>query len=411
MSERRPPSMAALKTDDPLSRRIARSFLHFLNSVEPSAGVDSEALDVARECLSEVFKIDQSSISQSNGEPSLVDIFSLQEANADRDVENRGFFDATSSYSGKDDAVVVEEGGGTREPHSPGKDELFGKLFGALEKIHYFRRMSDGTDDQGQLDRTTHLFHYAVKVFKQLLICCLFVVCACAGNKLVQSKRYDEAVELYTFAVALCEGNAVYYCNRAAAYTQLHRYAEAIQDCLKSIEINPHYSKAYSRLGFAYYSQGRYRDAIDEYMKGWLLAIIFLAAHVLDPNNTSIKENVRAAVQKLNEEGQSSTSTNHQPQFPSMPFNISGDPPHDFTDLFRNFVPQDFQGGPHTENNNEQPGIRMDGSVNFNFNQLPEELSGAFRSMMGGMFPGGAPPPPHDGNQQDNNHHGRPASS
>lgn len=45
---------------------------------------------------------------------------------------------------------------------------------------------------------------------------------------------------------------------------------DAIQDCLKSIEIDPNYSKAYSRLGLAYYAQGNYRDAIDKgFRKGW----------------------------------------------------------------------------------------------------------------------------------------------
>lgn len=57
---------------------------------------------------------------------------------------------------------------------------------------------------------------------------------------------------------------------RAAAYTQVQRYDEAVQDCLKSMAIDPNYSKAYSRLGFAYYAQGRYRDAIDKgFTKGW----------------------------------------------------------------------------------------------------------------------------------------------
>ena len=57
---------------------------------------------------------------------------------------------------------------------------------------------------------------------------------------------------------------------RAAAYTQINHFEEAINDCLKSIEIDPNYSKAYSRLGFAYYAQGKYRDAIDKgFIKGW----------------------------------------------------------------------------------------------------------------------------------------------
>lgn len=56
---------------------------------------------------------------------------------------------------------------------------------------------------------------------------------------------------------------------RAAAYTQIQMYTEAIIDCLKSIDINPNYSKAYSRLGLAYYAQGNYSDAISRgFMKG-----------------------------------------------------------------------------------------------------------------------------------------------
>jgi hypothetical protein len=39
----------------------------------------------------------------------------------------------------------------------------------------------------------------------------------------MQSKLYPEAIELYDCAIALCESNAVYYCNRCttAAYLLL----------------------------------------------------------------------------------------------------------------------------------------------------------------------------------------------
>lgn len=39
-------------------------------------------------------------------------------------------------------------------------------------------------------------------------------LCNFAGNKAMQSKLYNEAIELYSFAIAQCEDNAVYYCNR-----------------------------------------------------------------------------------------------------------------------------------------------------------------------------------------------------
>jgi len=57
---------------------------------------------------------------------------------------------------------------------------------------------------------------------------------------------------------------------RAAAYTQINKYSEAIQDCHTSIRIDPNYSKAYSRLGLVYYAQGNYRDALVKgFRNGW----------------------------------------------------------------------------------------------------------------------------------------------
>ncbi|XP_051139834.1 uncharacterized protein LOC127257446 [Andrographis paniculata] len=406
--------MANLRTDSPLSRRIATSFLQFLDSVEPSAGVDSEALEVAKECLAEVFKVDRSSIgSQSNCE-SLVDMFTSREAISSG---NEGGLDAPSSSSGKN-PQVMEGKDRKRELHLPGEDELFGNFFGGLERIHYFRRMPDGSDDQTQLDRASSLFHKAVEEM-QMSGCQTFDPKTLAenfksqGNKAMQSKHYLEAIELYTFAIALSEHNAVYYCNRAAAYTQIHQYDEAIKDCLKSIEINPNYSKAYSRLGFAYYAQGRYRDAID---KG------FIKALQLDPNNASVKENIQVAEQKLREEqqreatGQSSTSTshgqfNHQfgggtfaapPPLNTLPFNINALSP-DISSFLANMSGNAFHGQQPFQNGSGEPnepsdpgGSPFGANINLNVNDLPQELSGAFRSMMG-MFSGGAAPNPEDG--------------
>lgn len=76
-------------------------------TVEPSAGADGEALEVARECLVEVFKIDHSSLdNQSNGD-SLVDIFSSSER-AERPDGNEGVSDARNLSSGMNAQVFVE---------------------------------------------------------------------------------------------------------------------------------------------------------------------------------------------------------------------------------------------------------------------------------------------------------------
>jgi hypothetical protein len=44
------------------------------------------------------------------------------------------------------------------------RDELFGQLFGALEKVRYFRNTPDGDDDPAQLEKATRIFHDCVNV-------------------------------------------------------------------------------------------------------------------------------------------------------------------------------------------------------------------------------------------------------
>ena len=65
----------------------------------------------------------------------------------------------------------------------------------------------------------------------------------------MKRERYSEAVESYTKSVSLDSTNAVYYSNRAAAYSKLDNHKRALEDCDKAIRIDPKYSKAYGRMG------------------------------------------------------------------------------------------------------------------------------------------------------------------
>ncbi|KAK8291264.1 hypothetical protein V6Z11_D06G050900 [Gossypium hirsutum] len=156
----------------------------------------------------------------------------------------------------------------------------------------------------------------------------------------------------------------------------------------------------------------------------------------LDPNNQSVIENIRVAEQKLKDEPQradwdrsASSSHNNQgsnnhstgsrshgasPPF-SMPFDISALPTN-IANMFINMAGSAYQGQPSQNrqgedrnvNGSEEAGIRMGGgNTNLNFGQMnmPEELTGAFRSMMG-MFSGTSP---HGNNTPDTN--GRSASN
>lgn len=69
------------------------------------------------------------------------------------------------------------------------------------------------------------------------------------GNQYLTEKRATQAAEAYTRALELDPENAVYYCNRAAAFTMAGEYEGAVEDCKAALSLNPKYAKAYSRLG------------------------------------------------------------------------------------------------------------------------------------------------------------------
>ncbi|KAJ3158331.1 hypothetical protein HK101_001358 [Irineochytrium annulatum] len=113
------------------------------------------------------------------------------------------------------------------------------------------------------------------------------------GNKLMSEKKYSEAIDKYTEAIALDSSNAVYYANRAAAHSQAGDHAGAVEDAKLAVEVDPDYSKAYSRMGHAYFCLGNFQEAVDAYERGLRL----------DPGNASMKQSLTAARQKVSEAG------------------------------------------------------------------------------------------------------------
>lgn len=69
------------------------------------------------------------------------------------------------------------------------------------------------------------------------------------GNALMQLEKYNEALEEYTKAIQIYDKNAVYFCNRAAAYSKLEQHDKAVEDSKCAIQLDPNYGKAYGRLG------------------------------------------------------------------------------------------------------------------------------------------------------------------
>jgi small glutamine-rich tetratricopeptide repeat-containing protein alpha len=113
------------------------------------------------------------------------------------------------------------------------------------------------------------------------------------GNRKMAEQNYPEAIRLYSEAISHNPNNAVFYGNRAAAYSQQGSHDQAVEDSKTAVELDPKYSKAYSRMGHAYFSLTKYQDAIDAYEKGL----------ELDPSNATLKSSIEAARNKINSSG------------------------------------------------------------------------------------------------------------
>ncbi|KAL2131792.1 hypothetical protein VTI74DRAFT_4593 [Chaetomium olivicolor] len=88
------------------------------------------------------------------------------------------------------------------------------------------------------------------------------------GNAAMAAKDYTTAIDLYTQALALHPGNAIFLSNRAAAYSAAKDHESAKADAEAAVAIDPQYTKAWSRLGLARFALGDAKGAMEAYQKG-----------------------------------------------------------------------------------------------------------------------------------------------
>jgi len=93
------------------------------------------------------------------------------------------------------------------------------------------------------------------------------------GNKLFSEAQYSDAIIYYTKAIGAMEGKyseypadcAIYFCNRAACYTNSKEYENVVKDCTKALELKNDYVKALSRRASAHESLGNLQKALEDY--------------------------------------------------------------------------------------------------------------------------------------------------
>lgn len=127
--------------------------------------------------------------------------------------------------------------------------------------------------------------------------------CKNKGNVHMKSSEFNDAVIEYTSAIKLNPYNAVYFCNRAAAYSKLDQHAAAIVDCKQAIALDPNYGKAYGRLGIAYSNLNKFEEARSAYED----------ALKYDPGNTMYETNLKLAEERLYANMESAAPPEHTP--------------------------------------------------------------------------------------------------
>jgi len=177
------------------------------------------------------------------------------------------------------------------------------------------------------------------------------------GNAFMKEKKFQEAVDKYSEAIKVQE-SAVFYCNRAAAYTSMENYEEALQDCKKAISFDPDYSKAYSRMGLIYSKINLFAESENCYEK----------ALKLEPDNESYKKNIQIVKDKLKEQAGNPMAA--MQGMPGMP-GAGG-------------MPDFAQMGAAMEQVMQNPQMRQ---MAENLMQNPE-MQNMMQNMMGGGMPG-----------------------
>ena len=105
------------------------------------------------------------------------------------------------------------------------------------------------------------------------------------GNAAFSAGKFQDAIRLFSDAIALDPTNHILYSNRSASYASLLRYQEALDDADHVIQLKPDWAKGHGRKGAALSGLHRPQDAIAAYARGV----------ELDPSSELLKQGLRDA--------------------------------------------------------------------------------------------------------------------
>lgn len=86
------------------------------------------------------------------------------------------------------------------------------------------------------------------------------------GNKMVKSGQFQGALDKYNAATEIQQDYRIEY-QKGIVLKKLRKFEEAETAFSKSIELQPDFGIAFNALGGTYYSNGKFQQAIDAFMK------------------------------------------------------------------------------------------------------------------------------------------------
>lgn len=110
------------------------------------------------------------------------------------------------------------------------------------------------------------------------------------GNDFFREGKYPDAVQEYTESLKRNPTDHRVYSNRAACYTKLTAFMEAQKDADKCIELEPTFTKGYSRKATVQFFMKEYDKAMETYQLGLKY----------DPSNEELRDGVARCVDMIN---------------------------------------------------------------------------------------------------------------
>ncbi|RKF53208.1 Heat shock protein sti1-like protein [Erysiphe neolycopersici] len=112
------------------------------------------------------------------------------------------------------------------------------------------------------------------------------------GNKAISEKNFDEAIKLFTEAIAIEPTNHILFSNRSAAYASKKDYQNALDDAENVTKLKSDWAKGWGRVGAAKHGLGDLVGAREAYEKGL----------EIDSNNAQIKSGLSSVVRAIEAE-------------------------------------------------------------------------------------------------------------